>query len=167
LSPPAILQRRRVKAVGQGEVVALQSRAGRLPVELAAAAADPARDQIAVLAAPAVEEHRGAGLGLQGARRLDCHQVDRASQPAGTVQHRHIAFRDLHLGKVGGQEAGDIDAVVCRQEHPHAVDRDRRLETVESTHEGLALVARAAAVVGRHAGDQRQRLVEALSVVVL
>jgi hypothetical protein len=157
----AVLQAGGAIAVRQGPVGALVPGAAELDVEVLAAAADPTRHRIAVQRAVGVEARAQADLALERGRGCAGDQVDRAADAAGAVQHRDIALGHLHLGEVGGQEAGEVDAVVGRQKHPHAVDRDRGLEAVEAADEHQALVARAAAVAGRDARRQVQGLVDA------
>ena len=157
----AILQRRRAIAVRQRPVGALVPRARQLSVEVLAAAADPARNGGAVQRTVGVETAAQPHLALERRLGRAGHQVDGAADAPGAVEHRDITLRDLNLGQVGRQEAGEVDTVVGRQEDPHAVDRQGGLEAVEAPDKDEALIARAAAVAGVRAGDQVQRLVDA------
>jgi hypothetical protein len=151
---------RRAESRGQGVAVAVGARARGLQVEPVATHADEAGQRGSILRKVAVRLDRCCDFQFKRAGRPACDKIDRAAQAAWSVEDGHIALRDLDLGDVRGQEAPEVDAVVGRQEHPHAVDRQRGLEPVEAADEEDALVAGAAGGGGGDAGDQVDRFID-------
>ena len=91
-------------------------------------------------------------------------EVDGAAEAAGTVEHRNVALLHLDLGNVGGEEAVEVEAVVGRQVHAHAIHVERNTEAIEAAHLDVALVAAVAALLHGDAGHDAERLVERVLV---
>lgn len=106
-------------------------------------------------------------LALERFGGLAGDKVDCPAHAARPVQHRDITLLDLNLGKVGGQEAAEIQSIVGGQIDADPVDRKRRLYPVKTTYKDKALIAAAAGISHGDARHRSQSIVQRAPVGAL